>query len=73
MEKYPLKMKKQYSKLCFTPKSFHRGDLFSITMNIKLTAICLLTINKYHSRFIVQVGHETMYAGLENHIFYLEL
>ena len=45
MEKYPLKMKKQYSKLCFTPKTFHRGDLFSITMNIKLTAICLLTIN----------------------------
>ena len=26
--------------------------------------------NRYHSRFFVQVRHETMYAGIENHRFF---
>ena len=38
-------MKKKYSKHSFTPKTFHRGDIFPITMTINSTTIRLLTIN----------------------------
>ena len=56
------------SKIPF-PKSFIENSLPK-----KGRAFIFATIStRYHSRFIVQVGHETMYAGLKNHIFYLEL
>ena len=52
------------SKIPF-PKSFIENSLPK-----KGRAFIFATIStRYHSRFIVQVGHETMYAGLENHIF----
>ena len=28
--------------------------------------------NKYHSRFFVQVGHETTYAAIGNHHFFIK-
>ena len=70
------KWKRKYSKHSFTPKTFHRGDLFPITMTINSTTIRLLTINdgedlmpiKFRSFFKYKLhpstGDQIIYIGL---------
>ena len=50
------KRKQKYLKHSFTPKTFHRGDFFPITMTINSTTIRLLTVNDGQDLMSIKFG-----------------